>query len=62
MKRFFFNLLALVLILVSCDTGSSDIGILSFRFETESSRAMTIKGKSIDPSETVWTYRLTKED
>ena len=36
MKRFFFNLLALVLILVSCDTGSSDMGILSVRFETES--------------------------
>ena len=62
MKRFFFNLLALVLILVSCDTGSSDMGILSVRFETESSRAMTIKGESIDPSEAVWTYRLTKED
>ena len=62
MKRFFFNLLALVLILVSCDTGNSDMGILSVRFETESSRAMTIKGESIDPSEAVWTYRLTKED
>lgn len=62
MKRFFFNLLALVLILVSCDTGNSDMGILSVRFETEFSRAMTIKGESIDPSEAVWTYRLTKED
>ncbi|MGN0841499.1 MAG: leucine-rich repeat domain-containing protein [Candidatus Ornithospirochaeta sp.] len=62
MKRLIYVLLVMILVLVSCDTGNSDTGILSVRFETESSRAMTIKGKSIDPSEAVWTYRLTKED
>ena len=62
MRRLICVLLVMILILVSCDTGNSDTGILSVRFETESSRAMTIKGKSIDPSEAVWTYRLIKED
>ena len=62
MRRLICVLLVMILILVSCDTGNSDTGTLSVRFETESSRAMTIKGKSIDPLEAVWTYRLTKED
>ena len=62
MKRLIYVLLVMILVLVSCDTGNSDTGILSVKFETESSRAMTIKGKSIDPSEAVWTYHLTKED
>ena len=62
MKRFFFVLLIVVLVLVSCDTGKSNKGIVSIRFEIESTRAMNITGSSIDPSEAVWTYRLIKED
>ena len=55
MKRFFFVLLIVVLVLVSCDTGKSNKGIVSIRFEIESTRAMNITGSSIDPSEAVWT-------
>ena len=62
MKRFFFVLLIVVLVLVSCDTGKSNKGIVSIRFEIESTRAMNVTGSSIDPSEAVWTYRLIKED
>ena len=62
MKRFFFVLLIVVLVLASCDTGKSNKGIVSIRFEIKSTRAMNITGSSIDPSEAVWTYRLIKED
>ena len=61
MKRFFFVLLIVVLVLASCDTGKSNKGIVSIRFEIESTRAMNITGSSIDPSEAVWTYQLIKE-
>ena len=62
MKRFFFVLLIVVLVLASCDTGKSNKGIVSIRVEIESTRSMNITGSSIDPSEAVWTYRLIKED
>lgn len=62
MKRIFFVLLIILSVLISCDTGKSNKGILSIRFEIESTRAMNITGSSIAPSEAVWTYRLIKED
>lgn len=62
MKRLFLFLSFIALFFVSCDTEKRDVGILSLKIDTLSSRALEMAGSSSNPDEIIWVFRLKKED